>query len=242
MIATLLRLLGPILVVLLGAGCVVTSVSSPAAVHEVRAGETLARIADAYGVRIEHLAAVNRIANPDRIEVGWHLALPEGARLRHRVRSGETLAGIAALYLVSAQQLARENRLGDPDRIREGSVLWLPRGATLPPGPSPPERARALVERAERAYRLAEFDAALDLSRRAQRVLGSAGDPELRGRAGFVLGATLTGLGDGPRADAAFVRMLASNCGFVPAESWMSPPVRRRVDHARALLCGVASR
>jgi murein DD-endopeptidase MepM/ murein hydrolase activator NlpD len=64
-----------LLAVLLAAAC------GRVVYHRVQPGETLSRISKAYGVPIAQLVHANRIANPDRIEVGQELRIP-GARRR----------------------------------------------------------------------------------------------------------------------------------------------------------------
>ena len=53
-------------------------------VHLVRAGETLSEIAARYRVRVSAICALNRILDPDRIEAGRRLRLPQGAVLSSR--------------------------------------------------------------------------------------------------------------------------------------------------------------
>jgi murein DD-endopeptidase MepM/ murein hydrolase activator NlpD len=48
--------------------------------HRVERGETLYRIGKAYGVSHQELARVNRITNPDRIEIGQELVVPYASR------------------------------------------------------------------------------------------------------------------------------------------------------------------
>jgi murein DD-endopeptidase MepM/ murein hydrolase activator NlpD len=48
--------------------------------HRVERGENLYRIGKAYGVSHEKLARVNRITNPDRIEVGQVIVIPYARR------------------------------------------------------------------------------------------------------------------------------------------------------------------
>ena len=47
-------------------------------VHVVRAGETLSRIGQAYGVAYQDIAQANRLRDPSRIEVGQRLVIPKG--------------------------------------------------------------------------------------------------------------------------------------------------------------------
>jgi lipoprotein NlpD len=53
----------------------------PGIVHQVRAGETLYRIAKAYGVSARELVHVNDLATPDRLEVGQRLFIPGGKQV-----------------------------------------------------------------------------------------------------------------------------------------------------------------
>jgi murein DD-endopeptidase MepM/ murein hydrolase activator NlpD len=68
-IALLLLLLPPL------SGCAPTGVY-----HVVEPGQTIYRIAKTYGIDAAHLAKVNRVADPGRIEVGQRLYIP-GAKV-----------------------------------------------------------------------------------------------------------------------------------------------------------------
>ncbi len=48
----------------------------PSVIHVARAGDTLARIASAYGVTLEQLAAANRLAPNAVIADGQRLVIP----------------------------------------------------------------------------------------------------------------------------------------------------------------------
>jgi nucleoid-associated protein YgaU len=45
--------------------------------HSVQPGETLSTIAQAYGVTIKKLIEINQLKNPDRLQVGQKLFIPE---------------------------------------------------------------------------------------------------------------------------------------------------------------------
>ena len=53
-----------------------TSAANPGAFHTVKAGETLYRIAGAYGVAVEALVAENGLTDPAALEVGQRLFVP----------------------------------------------------------------------------------------------------------------------------------------------------------------------
>lgn len=97
--------------------------------HKVRRGETVATIADDYGVSINDIRKSNNLNSRSKIRVGQTLKIPaNGSRqetaiasarqqtqtrgknlVTHRVRRGETLNGIASIYGVDERDIARWN-------------------------------------------------------------------------------------------------------------------------------------
>lgn len=100
--------------------------------YVVSEGDSLGVIAARAGVSTSRLAALNGIADPDRIYPGQILTTSEPAK--HTVRSGETLSGIAARNGLSTAYLAGLNGIGNPDSIYVGQTLAMS-------GPSPVARA-----------------------------------------------------------------------------------------------------
>lgn len=116
--------------------------ASSTTTYRVKAGDTLYKIANQYGVTVQQLAAVNRIANPNLIRVGQVLTIPKGGgttippttTTKHTVRAGETLYSIALRYKVTVQQIVTANKITNPNLIRVGQVLTIPtRTPTTPP-------------------------------------------------------------------------------------------------------------
>ncbi len=102
--------------------------------YVVQSGDTLGAIAASVSVPIEALMAVNGITNPDQIQVGQVLTVPNPSRNAqgpttpdtYTVAQGDTLAGIAARFGVDVDELARINGIADPDSIVIGRVLRIP--------------------------------------------------------------------------------------------------------------------
>lgn len=92
----------------------------------VEPGETLGQVAGYYGLPVAQIAANNGIANPDRIEVGQELVIPDGGLRVWTVDPGDTLGAIAAYYRRSVADIAAVNSITDPDRIAVGAVLQIP--------------------------------------------------------------------------------------------------------------------
>lgn len=95
--------------------------------HRVRRGESLSTIAQAYGVRINAIRAVNGIRG-SRILVGEVLTIPfassEGL-LQYTVEEGESLWIIAARHGTTVEELRRANGI-PTNRIYPGQTLNVP--------------------------------------------------------------------------------------------------------------------
>ncbi|MFC0546941.1 LysM peptidoglycan-binding domain-containing protein [Kutzneria chonburiensis] len=101
----------------------------------VAAGDTLSRIASAWGVTVSAVATANAIPNADLIYVGQVIHRPGTAGAApapaasadtYTVVSGDTLSGIAAAHGTSVATLVQLNGISNPDRIYPGQVIQLP--------------------------------------------------------------------------------------------------------------------
>lgn len=100
--------------------------------YTVRPGDTLSGIAARFGTTVSQLAALNAIADPDKIYAGQVLRLtgsPSQDQTIYTVKAGDTLSGIAARFGTTYQVLAQLNGISDPDRIYPGQTLRIPSGA-----------------------------------------------------------------------------------------------------------------
>jgi membrane-bound lytic murein transglycosylase D len=146
--------------------------------HRVRKGETLAGIANKYGVSTAQLARMNGLRQPYRLSVGKVLALPaaEGApttttvatavpatpaaadltqEFRHVIKRGDTLNKIAQRYSVAMSELVALNQLRNANDIRLGQSLVIrPAGGDVANASEPDETpltpdVQARVEKVE---------------------------------------------------------------------------------------------
>ena len=133
-------------------------------IHRVRFGESLAKIAVAYGVSLIELQALNDIWT-SILYVGQELEIPDGGRppqesdlppvseaepapptqastspqsaTFHTVRRGDSLFSIAKQYSISLDALIRANGIEDATRIHAGNRLRVSRlDAVAPPAAS----------------------------------------------------------------------------------------------------------
>lgn len=106
------------------------SVQPSGTTYIVQAGDTLSGIASMYGTTYQSLAAINNIADPNRIYPGQEIVI-DGATTEAQVASavyytikpGDTLSGIAACYETTWQWLAEINGIDTPDLIHPGTTI-----------------------------------------------------------------------------------------------------------------------
>ncbi len=116
--------------------------------HTVQPGETAWDIATQYGVTLEALVAANDLADPNRLEPGQQLVIPEGDDVRaeestptgsspetqdageeqrtHTVAAGDTLWDIAVEYDTTVDEIARLNGLDPEGVLTLGQQLLIP--------------------------------------------------------------------------------------------------------------------
>ncbi|MDI6880478.1 MAG: glycoside hydrolase family 18 protein [Desulfitobacteriaceae bacterium] len=99
-------------------------------IHVVKAGETLGRIAQAYGVSVSEIASANQVPDLERLAVGQTLVIPIQGQV-HYVQPGETLWTISRHYGVSAAEIIRINKIPNPNNIKVGLRLSLPEKTKL---------------------------------------------------------------------------------------------------------------
>jgi cell wall-associated NlpC family hydrolase/nucleoid-associated protein YgaU len=108
--------------------------------YEVQPGDTLATIADTFGVDVDTILSSNGINDPDTIKPGSELTILPVKGLEYEVHPDETLADIAWKYQVDLGLLLDYNSLDNPDMLRVGAKLVVPGGklrADAAPAPAP---------------------------------------------------------------------------------------------------------
>lgn len=103
--------------------------------YTVRAGDTLSRIANAFGLSVTTLYWANSISVPDPqlVKIGQVMKVPPMDGLTIAVQAGATISSIANKYGIDPQELAAANDLSDTTLVA-GELLLVP-GAATPPLP-----------------------------------------------------------------------------------------------------------
>lgn len=122
-----LRSLVPLAVIVLATlltTALAPSLASAQQVHVVRSGQSLARIAQRYHVRVSDLAAANGLSTGASLRPGQELRVPEAGVAY--VQRGQTLSDIARHAGCTVDELMRLNRLRSATGLRVGQRLVLP--------------------------------------------------------------------------------------------------------------------
>jgi cell wall-associated NlpC family hydrolase/nucleoid-associated protein YgaU len=117
----------------------VTSQAAPSTrTYEVQRGDTLASIAETFGVDVDTILSNNGIDDPDTIHPGSELRILPVKGIEYTVQPDETLADIAWRYQVDLGLLLDYNNLDDIDMIHVGDKLVLAGGKLRQELPAPP--------------------------------------------------------------------------------------------------------
>ena len=106
------------------------SVQSSGTTYIVQPGDILSEIAQRFGTTYQSLAAINNIADPNRIYPGQEIVIngsaaeaPAASAVYYTIKPGDTLSGIAERYGTSYQYLAYINGISDPNKIYAGDTI-----------------------------------------------------------------------------------------------------------------------
>ena len=113
-------------------------------VYEVRPGDTVARIAGAYGVSDYTIIAENGLPESGLIKPGQELRILPTSGVKHTVKDGETVAGIAKKYKVDMEDILEYNEIEIEEFILPGDELIIPGGSIAKP--ATPKRQQYLAD------------------------------------------------------------------------------------------------
>ena len=92
-------------------------------IHVVSPGDTLVKIAQAYSISAQEIAAANQVPDRNRLVVGQTLVIPINGQY-HWIEAGESLWSSLLFVMVLASALIRPHKLRGLDiRIRRGNGM-----------------------------------------------------------------------------------------------------------------------
>ncbi len=94
-------------------------------IHVISSGETLTKIAQAYGITIQEIVVANQVPDQNRLVVGQTLVIPVNGQY-HWIQPGESLWTISRRYKVSIEDIVRINKIPNPNNVPVGLRLYLP--------------------------------------------------------------------------------------------------------------------
>ncbi len=108
--------------------------------HTVKKGDSIAKIADFYGVSQRDLCEINNISKKRPLKNGQNLKIPNVLRVSgktYTVKKGDSLATIATKFKRTPKQIAVANKINISRPLKEGRTLLIPdkdsSGVTIKP-------------------------------------------------------------------------------------------------------------
>ena len=104
---------------------------SPRKTHLVQSGQSIAWIADYYGVSQRDLRELNKLGAGNPLRAGKKLRIPNVLRVpgkAYRVKKGDSLESIAKKHKRTVEALAQANKIGPKGELLVGRTLVIPDG------------------------------------------------------------------------------------------------------------------
>lgn len=93
--------------------------------HTVESGESLSKISQDYGVKVETIMWANNLSNANSLKVGQALTIPSVDGISYKVAAGDNVEKIAKKYKISSEAVIAQNRLSTNSLVA-GQSLILP--------------------------------------------------------------------------------------------------------------------
>lgn len=101
-------------------------------IYQVESGDTLASIANKYGIPMNDLSSINGIMMGTNLSPGDYIVVPKMDNenlyfTRYIIKNGDTIYSIARRYNVDPKYLLRLNGLNENDTIYSGDYIFVPK-------------------------------------------------------------------------------------------------------------------
>ena len=110
--------------------------------YVIKSGDTLYKLAITYDTTVEAIMRINPGVNPNNLQIGQRICIPEGVTppvkcprgtFAYTIKSGDTLYKLAIEYNTTVEAIMRVNPGINPDNLQIGQRICIPRGITPPP-------------------------------------------------------------------------------------------------------------
>ena len=100
-------------------------------IYQVQSGDTLASIANKYGIPINDLSSINGIIMGTNLNHGDYIVVPRMEKeniyfSKYSIKDGDTIYSIARRYNIDPRFLLRLNGLNENDVIYSGDYIFVP--------------------------------------------------------------------------------------------------------------------
>lgn len=108
----------------------------------IKSGDTLYQLARTYNTTVEAILAINPGINPNNLQIGQRICIPESitppptcpvGTFAYTIKQGDTIYQLARTYNTTVEAILAANPGIDPMNLRIGQVICIPRGVTPPP-------------------------------------------------------------------------------------------------------------
>jgi len=111
-------------------------------VYTIKSGDTLYKLAITYNTTVEAIMAVNPGINPNNLQIGQRICIPETTpqppmcprgTFAYTIKAGDTLYMLAIRYNTTVEAILAANPGIDPNNLRIGQVICIPETTPQPP-------------------------------------------------------------------------------------------------------------
>jgi murein DD-endopeptidase MepM/ murein hydrolase activator NlpD len=99
--------------------------------YEIRQGDSLWSIANAFDLDINTLFGCNTFKNPDVLKPGTTISVPNQDGIFYKVKKGDSLSSITKKYGVHVEGVYSANKMTEEDTLVAGQKLFLPAAKPL---------------------------------------------------------------------------------------------------------------
>ena len=130
--------------------------------YTIKAGDTLYQLARTYNTTVEAILAINPGINPNNLQIGQRICIPESGTpsprcpsgsFAYTIKQGDTLWQLARTYNTTVEAIMALNPGIDPNNLRIGQVICIP--SSTPPHTCPTGSFAYTIKQGDTLWQLA---------------------------------------------------------------------------------------